>query len=417
MNPAGLPLRDLRRLVRDMWDDPRCDAIAPATLDAALAANAKSCDRAVITGYLDHFPTDHPAFGQLARATAQAASRRDWPWRERGERWRLWDREIGPSRLADALLASDDPAALLREAGLDGDLAEGEFVADALGEACEQAAQAKGDRAVTLGERLIALFERLSIGGQDAALARALLKPWTGGQPPDSHRDRVSKLLVGRIGDPRLKAARWETIATEMEDSNAGRLVAMIRRWLTQRTVRQFFDIVGAATNDPAQWAQREKFWLAYLDDGAIEDAWFAFGRQAEWMAGQSGGDKLLYGEITGGGADPSHSALIMSIGEVRIAEWSHNGSCRFWNRNDRQAPELFQKQYFGMQLRAMNGGRGFEDRFAAIPHASGWQRKFAGFVHHFANRLHPIHGGGSGWTSGYRSSADYRTGGTGGWG
>ena len=250
MNLAALLLRDLRRLVRDMWDDPRCDAIARATLDAALAANAKSCDQAVITGYLDHFPTDHPAFGQLARATAQAAGRRDWPWRERVERWRLWDRGAGPSRLAEALLASDDPAALLRDTGLDGDLAEGGFVADVVEEACEQAARAKGDRAVTLGQRLITLFDRLSIGGADAALAWALLKPWTDRQPPDDHRDRVANLLVGRIRDPRLKAARWETIATEMGDPDAVRLVTMIRGWLTQRTVRQFFQIVGATTND-----------------------------------------------------------------------------------------------------------------------------------------------------------------------
>jgi hypothetical protein len=82
-------MRDLRRLVGELWDDSRCDAIAPAVLDAAVTANAKSCDRAVLVAYLRHFPSAHPAFERLRAAAALTAERRDWPWRARGQRWRL----------------------------------------------------------------------------------------------------------------------------------------------------------------------------------------------------------------------------------------------------------------------------------------------------------------------------------------
>ena len=66
MDPRTLSRRDLRRLVNDMWPDERCDGIARATLDAAVAANAKSLDRSVLTAYLRHFPCDHPAFDALS---------------------------------------------------------------------------------------------------------------------------------------------------------------------------------------------------------------------------------------------------------------------------------------------------------------------------------------------------------------
>jgi hypothetical protein len=418
-DPRRLARRDLRRLVSELWGDERCDGIAPVVLDAAIAADAKSLDRAVLTAYLRHFPADHPSFERLRAASALGAGRRDWPWRLRGETWQLWDAQAGPERLASALLSQPDAHSVLRDAGFDGDLAQSEFVADALEAACEKAADTKGDAAVQAGERLIGLFEQLAISGTDAMLAWALLAPWLDRQPPDAYRDRLAKLLVTRIGDPRLQRARWEALTADMRDPEAPRLVAMVRRWLTQRTVRQFFTVVGSTTNDPKQWAAREEFWLAYLDDGAIDDAWFAFGRQADALAdgGVESGSDLLYGEITGSGADASHSALLMSIGDVRIAEWSHNGSCRFWDQRDRQAPQLYRKQYFGMALRAMNGSKGFEDRFAAIPHASGWQVKFAGFIHHFSGRNHPLHGSGIGWNGGYRSSAIYGQGGGTGWG
>lgn len=384
MNPAEMRLRDLRRLVRDMWDDPRCDGVASAVLDAAIGVDAKSCDRAVIAGYLDHFPTNHPAFERLTRASELAANRRDWPWRERGLRWRLWDREAGPARLANALLESDDPAALLREAGLDGDLAEGEFVAEALEDACEQAGAATGDRAIALGERLIALFGQLSVRDVDVALVDGLLRPWSSASPPDSHKRKLGTFLTSRLGDPRMEKARWSIVADQS-------LIMILRRWLTEAAVRAFFSIVGRTAERKDQWAAREAFWLGYLDAGAVNDGWFAFGRRAEQLAGTLAKEESLqYGRVTGG-ADPSHSALIMSIGDVRIAEWSHNGSCRFWPSSQKRAPIPYRREYDGNALRMMTGGSGFD----RIPHTSGWQPKFARKIYAATGVTHPVYGRG----------------------
>jgi hypothetical protein len=393
MDLRRLAPRDLRRLVGEMWTDQRCDAVAPAVLDEAIRVGRKSCDGAVILAYLRHLPTDHPAFDRLAAAAALAADRREWLWAERGRRWQLWNPADGPAKLGAALLDHIEPIAILREAGLDGELSESAFVADALEHACERVGTADGDDAEALGQRLIALFEQLNVGALDAMLVYALLNPWLDRNPSEAYRDTIARLLGARIGDPRTSEPRWAALLEDLRECMPGidaeEMLAVLRRWLVHTTVREFFKIVGRATDDPVQWAAREKFWLGYLDANLITDAWFAFGQRAEALARtfdeQSSVD---YGSIVGSGADPSHSSLIVTIGDLRIAEWSHNGAARFWSVSDRQAPALYKSQYFGVALRAMNGGSGFE----YIAHQGRWQVKFARKIFRGTGITHPFY-------------------------
>ena len=403
MDPRLLSRRDLRRLVSDMWADERCHGIARPTLDAAVAANAKSLDRSVLTAYLRHFPQDHPSFEALRAACALTADRRDWSWRGRGEQWQLWDAVAGPERIAAALLGSDDPAAMLREAGLDGDLAQGAFVADAIEAACEQVGQARGERAQLLGTRLITLFDRLAIGGMEAMLAWALLAPWGDGLPPKDYMKIINGLLIAKVGDPRINGSKWAAVEKEVTLWIAGYVPGSITQrlsfWLAEQTVRAFFSIVRKTTDRQDQWDAREEFWLGYLESGAVTEAWFAFGRRAEQLAGHMARvEQIRYGLVSGG-ADPSHSALIFSIGSLRIAEWSHNGSCRFWpdihaTHADARlkryvAPKLYQDKYDGNLLRITVGPPGF----AYVPHMSMWQWRFASIIYHSTGCRHPVYG------------------------
>jgi hypothetical protein len=130
-----------------MWAEDSLEKTAPPVLGQSVARSRKSVDRAIIAAYLRHFPVDHPGFDHLTHASALVANRHDWPWRARGDRWALWDPDEGPSRLSRALLHTDGPAQLLREAGLDGDLATGGFVERSLIAACEAAADHRGEAA------------------------------------------------------------------------------------------------------------------------------------------------------------------------------------------------------------------------------------------------------------------------------
>jgi hypothetical protein len=394
---ASLRPRDLRRLVDGIWNEARLDNQAEAVLDASVKLDRKSLDRAIIHSYLAYFPRDHLAFSALVGAAALVARRRDWPWNQRGKRWALWDGEQGPRTMADTLLKSDQPSDVLRQAGVDGDLASGAFVTASVAEACQLAAVMRGSAAEDAGARLISLMSTISgAGNLLGPLAYALLAPWTRDNCSNAHQRRVSTLLVQRVADPRLADSRWADLRANVSSWNPGADVggafAVLRRWLVQATVREFFSVVARTTDRRDQWKQRTDFWLAYLDAGVISDAWFAFGPMAERLARNLLQDETVgYAKIWGGGADPSHSALLFTIGDLRIAEWSHNGRARFWRVTDDKAPALYKPAYVGTSLRAMYGGAGFE----ALSHNGSWEPKFATHINRVTRVKHPRHGAG----------------------
>lgn len=401
-DPRNLSRRDLRRLVKDMWSDPRCNAIARPTLLAAVEQDAQSLDRAVVAGYLRHFPTDHPDFETLNSAARFTAERRDWVWRDRGRTWNLWDFKSAPSRLAEAMLKAKGDT-VLGDAGLEGDLAQGELVRRSVVAACLVAADARDKEAEAFGSSLIELFESHEITGQQAILAYGLLAPWQETAPSKKYQQKMSRILVDKIGDPRINASVWDALGEELKKQHGLDLkpvTTTLKRWLTEATFRAFFKIVRMTTDRQDQWDQREAFWTGYLEAGHVTEAWFAFGKEAERKAASLARDEdVHYSRIEGQGATPTQTALIMTIGQTRIAEWSDNGATRFWDVKDPTAPPLYQSRYYGTNLRAMNGGRGFDKAFVQIPHMTSWQRKFAGHVFKVSGLLHPQ------WGEGMRST------------
>jgi len=114
---------------------------------------------------------------------------------------------------------------------------------------------------------------------------------------------------------------------------------------------------------------------------------------QIEYLIRQSG-ERPEYGVIRGGPA--SSSSIIMQIGDLRISEWSDNGSCRFWSDSDPNAPKLYAKIYDGAKLRTTAGRSGFEYE-SHVPASPGWEGKFAGIIHRRTSILHPRFGKGRG--------------------
>lgn len=394
--------KELKRLLDEIWTEEEFDDAATQILDHGVQRGRKSIDRSIIMAYLRNFPFDHPAFDHLTHASVLVANRHDWPWRERGEKWGLWKPDLGPNRLSRALLETENPAQLLRDIGLDGDLATGAFVEESLLAACEMAAEHRGDIAQQSGRRLIALFDGFPATKElNAALTYTLLAPWANHSCTDEHQRLISGLLVQRYGDPRHdpqdgEPPRWAALRRDALEMFPGAEVdsafAVLRRWLVRATVREFFSVVAKTVERRDQWKERTDFWLAYLDAGLIIDAWFAFGSQAERLARKFMEDQtMVFATLEGGGATSAQSALIFSIGDIRIAEWSDNGSGRFWRSVDPRAPALYKRKYNGQSLRAMVAGEGFK----AIPHnpPNGWQPKFARHVYQSAGVKHPKHG------------------------
>jgi len=397
----SLPRFQLNRVLRGAWCDPEFDDLGSAALDRAAGDLRRSSDQAVIDGYLTYFPRDRPIIHKLADAASSAAQRHEWAWRDRDKRWVLFTPDQGPSKVALDFL-SHDPAGieqLMRDIGLGTNLASSGFGQATFAQACVKTAVLPSRQAVGSQRNILALFDKEALAGQLELVVRALLEPWINEKPDPEHRRAISSFLLDQVGDPRLQRTRWarivRSLAETIGETRAHEVTQVFKRWLTEVAMREFFRAIAKTTDRPDQWAQREKFWMAYLDEGLVSDAWPAFGIRAqnriEDIIRQSG-ERPEYGIISGGPA--SSSSIIMQIGDLRIAEWSDNGSCRFWSDSDPGAPLLYAKKYNGEKLRTTAGRTDFEYE-SHIPASPGWETKFAGIIHRRTSILHPRFGKG----------------------
>lgn len=91
---------------------------------------------------------------------------------------------------------------------------------------------------------------------------------------------------------------------------------------------------------------------LCFLVDkqDVISDAWVAFAANGEIevrrIARKTKDESWLsMGKLTGAG-DPDHAVLILRIGDLMIADFSHNGKCRIWKSRNIHVPKPYQHQY-----------------------------------------------------------------------
>jgi hypothetical protein len=398
-----LPRFKLNRVLRGAWCDPEFDDLGAAALDRATEERRRSSDQAIIDGYLTYFPVNRHIMGKLADSASSAALRHEWAWRERARQWELFEPSQGPAKLAQDLLTRDNNEVfqLMREAGLGANLAASAFGQATFARFCVTTAELPPTEAVSAQRSLLGLFDKEALAGQIEFVVRALLEPWVKEKPEPEHRKAISEFLLDQVGDPRLQRARWDRIVRSLAESigeeRAQTVTQVFKRWLTEVAMREFFRAIAKTTDRPDQWVQREKFWMAYLDAGLVSDAWPALGvrarNQIEDLIRQSG-ERPEYGVIRGG--PTSSSSIIIQIGDLRIAEWSDNGSCRFWSDSDPNAPKPYAKIYDGGKLRTTVGRTDFEYQ-SHVPASPGWEGKFAGIIHRRTSILHPLLGRGRG--------------------
>ena len=305
---------------------------------------------ALLDAYLNSFRDDDDATQSLGSQLSFIA--RDWPWRprdlwpERFDAFNLLDAEIAPKRLAVAVLnANTPPLQVLDQAGLGsagrrrGGLAEAAFKI-----ACRSIADRRGPSSLPHQQRLMAWArdEVAPLGFPTSwpDYAAALFLPWTAQEPAAEHKAAILDAAIAYAGDPRTRVRDWRVVAPEAR--------GVVIRWLTRASVEQFFDIVTETTARPDMWADRRRFWTAYLRADHISAAWVAFGsagairaRQAAQRNNDAG--LSMFGRLaSGGGRTPEHAALIMEIGDLIIVEWSHNGRWYAWPKISRDRPQLF---------------------------------------------------------------------------
>jgi hypothetical protein len=89
---------------------------------------------------------------------------------------------------------------------------------------------------------------------------------------------------------------------------------AIVRRWLTKQSLRQFLEVVGQ-TALARMWKHRGAFWGAVYDRGLISDAWVVFGPLGAAAARRTFGKEISFATFDSGSFEKGHAVLLLRIG------------------------------------------------------------------------------------------------------
>lgn len=191
-----------------------------------------------------------------------------------------------------------------------------------------------------------------------ARVANALLLPFGEAKPGDDIRDRYLAVVLPILGDPRTSPGRWVGCQAAEE---------IARSWLTEVSLRQFFEVVDKVAA-PEQWTYRRAFWNALHEQNYIQEAWVVFESNGSSTARKMFGKEISFARFGGGqtGVQAGHSVLLLRIGSLVVAEWSHSSPCSIWDESHGEvAPGLFRPTYSARELKKAYKGDSSGDNLA----------------------------------------------------
>lgn len=352
---------DLRHAVWLLWDPEHAfsnrDDLFNAVCSGVRTTDKQRVVRSAFLCYLEMFKPDARGFEDFARALGDAVDHFEWPnadFRIEKDEYSLFNPDEAPSKYADYGVRRDlPPAEILESRGISGatksPFSEAIFSAQLKIYAQRPWSPVEGDinrlarwafddgsPARRRGEKKQLVFQR-----QKAAFAEALTLPFE--HAPPLLQEMALTQLLSVLADPRTHPQDWASVSK-------ARNIAI--RWLTSESLDAFFNIVGTAALEE-HWKYRQKFWLAYHETNAIEQAWVVLGPEAELHAPPALRSQGGFGRVAEA-PQRSHSYIMMTIGDFTIVEASHNGACHLWAPGDRgeTAPNLYQPSYNVREIR-----------------------------------------------------------------
>jgi hypothetical protein len=357
------------------------DVALALLLDRIASRLSRRLFRVLATVYLTQFGLHRPHIARVAAVLAARASDVDDKWARLHEQCHSFDLEEAPDRLATAALANrTNPVQHLKSLEIGGIAAGGGLAIEAMREGLHMIA---GTPTASVATRIEVIRSFCVIPDNALVLpeakpdvARGLVLPFKNVPLAITERDTLLDFINKLFKDPRIHPENW----IGMNDAEV-----VVRGWLTEQSLRQFFDVVDRVA-PPHQWQYRRAFWTAVFEAGLIRSAWVVFDPAGAAVAMKAFGDAASFGRFTGGAVQPGHSVLIMRIGNSVIADWSHNGRCNIWeSANESGAPQLNMSLYRRSDVRkALPGSMGelASNRLGVYTHASAesglWQRRVA---------------------------------------
>lgn len=328
--------------------DARADNQAFALAYRVMAAERARVVRGLIGSFLTGYPAEWKSIQQwgdcIRSALARNASGLLAFWSEVDRQHDVFGSD-GPKRFAALWqTCAPDVQQLNETLGLRGAMCEGGFFkvgAEAVLLGVRDMLQGKQ---VLAPDRLSELC-RLALvdggkprAGLRAPLAHALLRPFVSGALPNTQCiGAIVSTMTRAVSDPRLQPAAWQGLEPES---------AVMRRLLVDQTIEFFFELLAQTADRPDQWAERRHFWDQYRATGRVHDARVALGPEAVTLAKFRNPEMLQYCARFMNGYDPTHSILVMRIGQAVVVEGSHNMKVRVWDSDDLRAPSLQARSY-----------------------------------------------------------------------
>ena len=199
-------------------------------------------------------------------------------------------------------------------------------------------------------------------------IASEMLRPFVDRPPNSETKKCLQSFFLRHFGHPSLRSGKhkWSGVPEDIR--------RVVIRWLVERELDLFFLLIKETAFD-RHWRYREAFWKAFLRRDMIDDVWFLLGPRAEdtlWNMGKNDDVTETRGTLLRAQGD--QSVLLLRMPGVTVAEWSHNGKCRFWLDGNQNAPKLYRSSYVRYSL--MHGSD-----FEQVHHGSdsgSWQDRVA---------------------------------------
>jgi len=384
---AKLGPRDWRMLPYVLWHREPPLVERPGLLQALRAklrdgGSSRRLLRNLLNAYLRDFDPGRPQLTEIARLIDEHRFKMDEVWWMRVDACQLTQPEKAPHAVFLACIRADRPAEALAEVGIDPDVHYGILRATLLAgtQAIERNFPAGrwNAKAMDFVEGQVFAEDALVDPELRRALADAYLRPWLDGDPTDGRlKARIQDFMLRHYGDPRTKPQRWTGVSEAAK--------SVMRRWLVKVVLDQFLDVIDDVVENPVhrqQWQYRRAFWLAYFRNESIIEADVLFGphchRRSRQLFGRDAPCAVLEGDPKRQ-VFPDHAVLLMRIGRLIIADWSHNACWCVWRDDDPQAPRFGRSHY--------RGGEVYRERGRwSQPHSSpqhySWQDLLRDLIH-----------------------------------
>ncbi len=350
--------RDLQ-LALQVLDSPPLSSVPGSPeifIDEAVRRDSRRLSRSLYRAYLNQFDPGERLTAQLAAAVANCLDRLPLRQRQAIERHELLDYKAAPTRVSNLAMSGKDPSAEMDAIGLWRDLQTSAFACAAMHSGAHQVTEAcqAGDLGTLEKYTQWVTQDSHAVSGVEGALMRSLLLPFAQSAPPEPIKAYLVQFFLKVFGDPRLSASGWPNVSGDDGEGVRTAAISVVMRWLAAEFLELFIKIIDETAAE-RMWDARKKFWLPYFENDHVSNITLILSSEADYLARTMQRQNENLSHLTWSRlkeALPNQSVLLMQIGDLTIAEWSHSGKIRFWRQGYEQGPKFHAQVYRAYSLR-----------------------------------------------------------------